>query len=465
MPHRPIPQTGLATLLTLSAGMFMAILDTNIVNLALPELQRGLHASLSQLTWVVDAYVLTFAGLMLSAGWLADRLGARRVFAWGLGLFVLTSLLCGLAANVEMLIAARLLQGMAAALFMPSSLGLLRHAFPQAAARARAVGIFGGLVATAAAAGPVLGGLILGPLGWRGAFLINVPVGLAALLAVARTVPAQPAAPARQADVPGQLSGMLTLLLACYALIEGPHLAGGWPLPALLAAAAASALLFWRLERRNPQAMVPPRLFQHPAFAAANWVGFVIGVAYFGSLLLLSLYLQQGLHLDALRAGLALLPLALCLTAGNIIAGRLLPRIGARRQIRDGLLLAAAGYLLLALASFHSLPWQLAAMLPLALGNALAIAPMTATVLESAPPQMGSTASAVLNAIRQTGALVGTAGAALITGRCANLQQALLWGMALAALASLSGALAASRIRQPQDHAAQNTLRRISASQ
>ncbi|WP_122983726.1 MFS transporter, partial [Chromobacterium subtsugae] len=158
MPHHSHPQAGLPALLTLSAGMFMAILDTNIVNLALPELQRGLHASLSQLTWVVDAYVLTFAGLMLSAGWLADRLGARKVFAWGLGLFVLTSLLCGLAANVELLIGARLLQGMAAALFMPSSLGLLRHAFPQPAERARAVGVFGGLVATAAAAGPVLGG-------------------------------------------------------------------------------------------------------------------------------------------------------------------------------------------------------------------------------------------------------------------------------------------------------------------
>ncbi|WP_065202129.1 MFS transporter [Chromobacterium subtsugae] len=449
MPHRSHPQAGLPALLTLSAGMFMAILDTNIVNLALPELQRGLHASLSQLTWVVDAYVLTFAGLMLSAGWLADRLGARKVFAWGLGLFVLTSLLCGLAANVELLIGARLLQGMAAALFMPSSLGLLRHAFPQPAERARAVGVFGGLVATAAAAGPVLGGLILGPLGWRGAFLVNVPVGLAALLATARAVPAQPPAPGRRPDVPGQLSGMLTLLLASCALIEGPRLAGGWQLPALLAASAASACLFCLLERGNPQAMVPPQLFRHPAFAAANWVGFAIGAAYFGSLLLLSLYLQQGLRMDALRAGLALLPLALCLTAGNIAAGRLLPRMGARRQIRDGLLLAAAGYLLLALASRLGLPWLLAAMLPLALGTALAIAPMTATVLESAPPQMGSTASAVLNAIRQAGALVGTAGAALVAGRCADLGQALLYGMALAALLSLSGALAAGRIPRP----------------
>ncbi|QND83049.1 putative MFS-type transporter [Chromobacterium vaccinii] len=441
---KPI-QTGLPTLLALSAGMFMAVLDTNIVNLALPALQRSLNASLSQLTWIVDAYALGFAGLMLSAGWLADRFGPRRMLAWGLALFVLASLLCGLAPGAQTLILFRLLQGMAAALFIPSSLGLLRHAFPHPAERARAVGLYGGLSASAAAAGPVLGGLLLGPLGWRGAFLINVPIGLAALLAIPFVVPFREASPSRGADLPGQAAGMLTLSLASYALIEGPRL----PAPVLLAlllAVAASGRLFWRLEQANPQAMVPPALFRHPAFAAANWVGFAIGVAYFGSLLLLSLYLQQGLGLDALHAGLAMLPLAACLIAGNIVAGRLLPRLGARRQMRGGLLLSAAGYLLLALADGHALAWSLLAMLPLALGTALAIAPMTATVLESAPPQLSGTASAVLNAIRQTGALVGTAGAALVVGHSADPRQALPLGLGLAALATLGAAWAASRI-------------------
>ncbi|UTH75357.1 MFS transporter [Chromobacterium sp. IIBBL 290-4] len=435
---------GLPTLLTLSAGMFMAVLDTNIVNLALPAMQRSLSASLSELTWIVDAYALSLAGLMLSAGWLADRLGARRVLAWSLGLFALTSLLCGLAPDARVLIIARLLQGLSAALFIPSSLGLLRHAFSDPARRARAVGLYGGLSATAAAAGPVLGGLLLGPLGWRGAFLVNVPIALAALLSIPFTVPGQPPAPKRGADLPGQLAGMLTLALICYALIEGPHLAHIWMLPALCAAALLSALAFWRLERANPQAMMPPALFGHPAFAAANWVGLVIGVAYFGSLLLLSLYLQQGLKLDALHAGLSMLPLAGCLVAGNLLAGRLLPKLGARRQIRDGLLLAAAGYLSLVWASQYALAWQLLAMLPLALGTALAIAPMTATVLETAPPHLSSTASAVLGAVRQTGALVGTAGAALVIARSADLRHALDIGLSIAALASLSGAWAAS---------------------
>ncbi|MEN2426580.1 MFS transporter [Chromobacterium vaccinii] len=441
MPDSKPARTGLPTLLALSAGMFMAVLDTNIVNLALPALQRSLNASLSQLTWIVDAYALSFAGLMLSAGWLADRFGPRRMLAWGLALFVLASLLCGLAPGAQTLILFRLLQGMAAALFIPSSLGLLRHAFPHPAERARAVGLYGGLSASAAAAGPVLGGLLLGPLGWRGAFLINVPIGLAALLAIPFVVPFREASPSRGADLPGQAAGMLTLSLASYALIEGPRL----PAPvlfALLLAVVAGARLFWRLESTNPQAMVPPALFRHPAFAAANWVGFAIGVAYFGSLLLLSLYLQQGLGLDALRAGLAMLPLAACLIA----AGRLLPRLGARRQMRGGLLLSAAGYLLLALTDGHALAWSLLAMLPLALGTALAIAPMTATVLESAPPQLSGTASAVLNAIRQTGALVGTAGAALVVGHSADPRQALPLGLGLAALATLGAAWAASRI-------------------
>ncbi|MFK7088927.1 MFS transporter [Chromobacterium violaceum] len=319
MPHAQSVRTGLPTLLALSAGMFMAVLDTNIVNLALPALQRSLDASLSQLTWIVDAYALGFAGLMLSAGWLADRFGPRRMLAWGLALFVLASLLCGLAPGARTLILFRLLQGMAAALFIPSSLGLLRHAFPHPAERARAVGLYGGLSASAAAAGPVLGGLLLAPLGWRGAFLINVPIGLAALLAIPFAVPHRQAMPARRADLPGQATGMLTLLLASYALIEGPRL--GTPvLFALLLAVAGCGRLFWRLENANPQAMVPPELFRNPVFAAANWVGFAIGVAYFGTLLLLSLYLQQGLGLDALHAGLAMLPLAGCLIIGNVAA-------------------------------------------------------------------------------------------------------------------------------------------------
>ncbi|WP_052262415.1 MFS transporter [Chromobacterium violaceum] len=453
MPHAQSVRTGLPTLLALSAGMFMAVLDTNIVNLALPALQRSLDASLSQLTWIVDAYALGFAGLMLSAGWLADRFGPRRMLAWGLALFVLASLLCGLASGARTLILFRLLQGMAAALFIPSSLGLLRHAFPHPAERARAVGLYGGLSASAAAAGPVLGGLLLAPLGWRGAFLINVPIGLAALLAIPFAVPHREAMPTRGADLPGQAAGMLTLLLASYALIEGPRL-GAPVLFALLLAVAGCGRLFWRLENANPQAMVPPELFRNPVFAAANWVGFAIGVAYFGTLLLLSLYLQQGLGLDALHAGLAMLPLAGCLIIGNVAAGRLLPRLGARRQIRGGLLLSAAGYLLLALADGRPLAWSLLAMLPLALGTALAIAPMTATVLESAPPHLSGTASAVLNAVRQTGALVGAAGAALAVGYGADLRHALAIGLSVAALASLSGALIAGWIPRAGQQAA-----------
>ncbi len=451
-PGPAVAPRGTATLWVLSAGMFMAILDTNIVNVAMPAMRAGLGASLSELAWIVDVYNLSFAGLMLSAGLLADRLGARRVFLGGLALFLLASALCGLAPTVAALVGARALQGAGAALFLPSSLALLRAAYPDAAARARAVGVFGGLVATAAAAGPVLGGIVLAPLGWRGAFLVNLPAGLLALLAGPRVLAALPARPGRGADRAGQLLGMAALGAASFALIEGP--ARGWLSPAVgLAALAAlvSALAFVQVERRGAAPMIPARLFADPALGGANWVGFVIGAAYFGCLFLLSLYLQQGLCMTPLHTGLSLLPLALCLTAGNVIAGRLLPRLGARRQIAAGLALAALGYLLCALATLHGgLAALLAAMLPLAAGTALAIAPMTATVLERAPSDLAGTASAVLNATRQVGALAGTAGAAAILaiaiGAGGDAGAAMRLGACAAALLSVAGIAGALRI-------------------
>jgi len=438
----------MSVLAVLSTGMFMAILDTNIVNVAMPAIRQGLGASLSGLAWIVDAYNLSFAGLMLSAGLLADLLGARRVFLCGLALFLLASALCGAAPTVAALVGARLLQGVGAALFMPSSLALLRAAYPEAGARARAVGVFGGLVATAAAAGPVLGGIVLGPLGWRGAFLINLPFGLLALLAGVRVLAPVPARRGQGADWAGQLLGMLALGALSFALIEGP--ARGWlSLPVCVAALSAllAALAFVRVERRGAAPMIPARLFADPALGGANWVGFVIGVAYFGSLFLLSLYLQQGLGLSPLRTGLGLLPLALCLTVGNVVAGQLLPRLGARRQIAAGLVLAAAGYLLCAAATVSgSMPLLLVAMLPLAGGTALAIAPMTATVLERAPADLAGTASAVLNATRQVGALVGAAGAAIAVAACADGAAAMRLGACAGALLSLAGLAGARRI-------------------
>ncbi|MDR3533296.1 MAG: DHA2 family efflux MFS transporter permease subunit [Rhodopila sp.] len=451
-PPRPRSTDALTTLMVLAAGMFMAILDTNIVNVAMPAIRDSFHASLSGLTWIVDVYSLGFAGLMLTAGFLSDRFGADCIFLIGLALFIAASTLCGLANSTASLILFRLLQGLGAALFMPSSLALLRHAYPDAAARGRAVGVFGGLVSVAAAAGPVVGGVILGPLGWRGAFLVNTPIGLAALLVGRRVLrPVEPQ-PARTFDWLGQVLGVIALVALSYALIEAPMM--GWfsgPILAALLGAAATGAGFILVENSNAAPMVPLRLFRDPSFSAANGVGFVIGLGYFGVLFILSLYLQHGLGLSPLMTGLSMLPLAALLMLGNAAAGRLVAYWGAKRQMVAGMLLGAVGFLLLAVAvSWQSFVGALAAMIPLAGGSALAIAPMTAAVLESAPPALAGTASAVLNTLRQLGALLGIACASLVIAATPDIGTAMVLGLALAALSYVFAALGAACIRSPQ---------------
>jgi DHA2 family methylenomycin A resistance protein-like MFS transporter len=401
-----------ATLVILTTGVFMAVLDTTVVNVALNAMRASLHSSIAELAWIVDAYTLRFAALILTGGLLSDRMGARTVFLAGLAVFVAASAGCGLAPSVVALVAARVLQGGGAALFVPSSLAILRATFEDPRERARAISLWGGIVSTAAAVGPALGGLLVDAYGWRSAFLINVPLGVAGMVGtwiiVRHTQPAR----ARPFDWAGQGTSTVMLAALCFAAIEWPvrGAQSPWVWGAALLTVVAAAL-FVVAERRARAPMVPLSWLVHRTLGAVNGVGFLINFGYFGALFVLSLYLQNVEHLSARQTGLVLLPLAVSLSAGNLLAGKLMARISMPNMMVGGLLISGVGLLATSAAlTAHAPMWlACAAMVVFGGGTALAVTPMTSSILAAAPGALAGTASGLLNAARQTGSLLGVA--------------------------------------------------------
>ena len=421
------------TLLASATGFLMISLDATIVNVALPTLGRDLHAGLARLQWVVDGYTLMFAGLLLTCGALGDRLGARRVYAGGLGLFVAASLACGLAVSPGMLVAARFVQGAGAAVMLPASLAMIRHAHPDPARRTRAIAIWAAAGGAAVAAGPVLGGLLIATLGWRSLFLVNLLIGTAGLAATVRAEATPPGA-GRRLDLPGQGLSVFALCALTFGLIEG-----SWP---ALAAAAVSAVVFIGWERRAPEPMLPVRLFKDPAFASANAVGFGLNFAYYGIVFLLSLFLQGEQGHSALATGLMFLPMTATVTAANLYGGRLTARRGPRLPMAGGQLLFAAGLFgLLAAGSDTTMIWL--AMVPIGIGGGVTVPAITSALLESVEPAYAGVASGALNGSRQVGGAVGVAlfGTLVKDGFGAGLRLSLV----VAACAAVLGATTAAR--------------------
>ncbi|HYZ81174.1 MAG TPA: MFS transporter, partial [Solirubrobacteraceae bacterium] len=306
-------------LLAVSLGYFMVILDATVVNVALPSLGRDLGGGVSDLQWVVDGYTLGFAVLLLSAGSLGDRLGGRRVFEAGLWLFTAASAACALAPSVPMLVAARLFQGLGAALLVPSSLALLRAAYPDARERARAVGIWGGVAGVAAASGPIIGGLAVSVVSWRAVFFVNVPIGLIGLWLAARHLPPRAEPTGGGLDPVGQLAGVLALGLLTFGLIDSAVL----PLVAFPFALAA----FVALERRIKRPMLPLGLFRSHTFSGSSYVGLAINLGFYGQLFVISLYFQQVRGYSALQTGLALLPMGVFVALSSVLSGKLTGRV------------------------------------------------------------------------------------------------------------------------------------------
>ena len=403
-------EVSLWPLITLAVGFVMAMLDVTVVNVGLSSIQQNLSTPLSMLVWIVDGYTLTFAAMLLVGGALADRFGAKNIYLLGLAIFVAASLLCGAAPSGPMLVAARLLQGLGAAFFMPSSLSLLTHIYEDAKVRARMLGIWSAAVGGAAAVGPLLGGVLIHSFGWRSVFLINVPVGLFGLVMAHKMIPKMQKH-ARDLTILSHLMGITMLGALSYVLIQGP--ANGWTSrPILIAAAVAVAALalLVRHELRGKAPLLPTELFATPQFAAANAIGFLINFGVYGLFFYISFFLQQGRGADALHTGIQLLPMMVVIFAGNLLSGRITGHFGPRFPLLVGL---GSGALFAGLLTglTPQTPYWLFALLiaSVNLGISIAIPAMTAAAMQVAGRAHANSGAAALNANRQIGALVGVA--------------------------------------------------------
>ncbi len=400
-------------------SMFLVGLDTTIVNVGLPAIGHGLDADTRGLEWIVDAYTLVLAGLLISSGALADRFGRRRVFQYGLALFGAASLLCALAPSAGFLVAARAVQGAGASMLSPVALAIVVNAMPDPKERARAIGVWAAVFGLSMAAGPVTGGALLAALDWRALFWINGPVVLAALLLSAVFVPESRAPRPRRLDLPGQLLLTVVLVIVVGVLIEGPRL--GWTSPAALAGYAAAALAtagFVRVESRRAEPLIDPRLFARPAFSGAVVGAVAVFVALSVTLLLNTLYLQYTRGWSPLAAGTATLPLALGAIVCAPWSGRMVARTGPRPPLLlAGGFLTAGGLCLVGIAPDTDVALLLVAYLLIGVGFGFANAPITTTAVNGLPPERAGVAGAITSTARQVGSAVGIALAgALVAG-------------------------------------------------
>jgi DHA2 family methylenomycin A resistance protein-like MFS transporter len=399
------------TLAAMSLGYGVVQLDVTIVNTALNSIGTSLGGGVSELQWVVSAYTIAFAAFILTAGALGDRIGAKRVFMAGFAIFTAASVACALAPDAAILIAARCVQGLAAAILVPNSLALLSHAYVDERARGRAVGVWAAGASLALTAGPLIGGGLITLIGWRSIFFVNLPIGLAGLWLTWRFAGETTRSAQREIDLPGQIAAIAALGTLAGAIIEGGSL--GWKNPFVIAGFVASALfatLFVRREARAPQPMLPLSLFRNRVFASASLVGLLVNVAIYGLIFVLSLYFQQVNGLSAFATGLAFVPMLGAVLPVNLIAPRVTERIGAPATIALGAALSAVGCLaILGIepdTSYWAICLQLIAM---STGLGLLVPPLTSTLLGSVEKSRSGIAAGVLNATRQTGSVLGVA--------------------------------------------------------
>ena len=398
------------TLAAMSLGYGVVQLDVTIVNTALNSIGSSLGGGVSELQWVVSTYTIAFAALILTTGALGDRLGAKRIFMAGFGLFTLASLACALAPTSGILIASRAVQGVAAAILVPNSLALLNHAYPEQTERGRAVGTWAAGASIALTAGPFLGGVLIALVGWRSIFLVNLPIGLGGLWLTWRYA-TDTTRTTRDLDLPGQVAAIAALGLLAAAIIEGGRV--GWSNPFVLGGFAAfivAAALFLVQERRTAHPMLPLSLFSHRMFALTSLVGLLVNIAFYGLIFLFSLYFQQINHWTPFETGLAFVPMMGAVLPVNLIAARVAERLGAPATIAIGALIAAAGCLALLGIEQGTSYWVFfVPLLAMGGGLGLLVPPMTAALLGSVEKSRSGVAAGVLNSTRQTGSVLGVA--------------------------------------------------------
>jgi DHA2 family methylenomycin A resistance protein-like MFS transporter len=440
------------TLFVASLACFMVILDTTVVNVAIHGIRESFAASLSGLQWVIDGYALSFACALLSAGAVADRMGPRLAVAIGMSIFLVTSLLCGLAPSLAMLIAARVAQGFGAALLIPSSLALISRTFTIPRERTKALSIWGGIGGgVAMTAGPVVGGLLTGYLGWRSVFLINVPVGILSL-ALLRFVPADVNSSAKRGlDLLGQATAMVALAAVTYLFIEGPS--QGWQSASAVVSgtiALVSGAAFFVIEKKGSDPMLPLDFFKSREFSLTTAIGFALNFAFYGQLFFLNVFLQEQTGLTPQATGLRFLPQAITGVMFAFLVGQNPHRISSAKAVAFGTASGAIGLVALQAIGLKGNPW-IDTLCMGAIGVCIGTpASLVAIMLGRVPTERAGLAGGALNASRQVGGLLGVAILGAIVGHksSASIHIALGASAAILSFASL-GAGILSRSAQP----------------
>jgi EmrB/QacA subfamily drug resistance transporter len=450
------------TLGAVSFGLFMIMLDNTVVNVALPSIQRDLGVGLSELEWVVSGYALTFAALMLIGGKLADAYGRRLLFVVGIAIFTLASLACGMSTSGDMLIGARVAQGVGAALMNPATLSIIAATFPPRQ-RGTAIGIWVGVSALALAIGPLVGGVLTEYASWNWIFFVNVPVGILGVAASYLLIDESRDPTHERLDVPGLATSALGLFALTYGLIEANTY--GWGSGRIVGAfvvAAVALVAFVVLERRQRAPMLDLTLFRNRTYVGANLVVLLVALAMFGVFFFVSLYMQNVLRYSAVEAGAAFLPMTLLIIVVAPIAGRLSDRLGSRALITVGMLLLASQLLLFSQLGPDASFWALLPGLLLGgIGMPLTMTPGAAAATRAVPVEKAGVGSAVLNASRQVGGSIGIAllGAIMaahlatpptIASFMDGFQQSLL----VAAGIAIAGAVVAAILIRPHDRRA-----------
>jgi EmrB/QacA subfamily drug resistance transporter len=413
-PARPARNPWLV-LIFLSLGFFMILLDTTIVNIAIPSIISALHSSLDQILWVLNAYLLVYAVLLITCGRLGDIVGQRRLFILGLVIFTTASALCGLAQDGNQLIAARVLQGVGGAILTPQTLSIITMIFPPER-RGAAFGIWGAVAGVAAVTGPTLGGFLVTYVDWRWIFYVNVPVGIIALLGAVFIVPDLRPGRRHQLDIPGVLLASAGLFGVVFGLVEGQRYDWGtfWgpiTIPEIIVAGVIVFLGFIFFERFQAEPLLPLSLFSNLNFSIAIWVSAVVAFGMLGFFIPVTIFLQSVLGFSALKAGLTFLPMSLVSMVVAPFAGRLSDRYGGKYILLIGLSCFAAGMglvvYLISLTATQATFWGPAALAGVGMG--MTFAPLTTVAMRDIRPQMAGAASGVLNTVRQLGGAIGSA--------------------------------------------------------
>lgn len=408
-PSRPVNRRLVLAICCLSVGV--TGIDLTIVNVALPSISRDLHASVSNLQWTVDAYSLVMACLLVVSGSMADRFGRKRIFQLGLSLFCLGSLLCSLAPSVGALIAFRGLQAVGGSMLNPVALSIIASVFTDRRERARAIGVWGAAIGITIAAGPILGGVLVGGIGWRSVFWINVPIVIATILLTQRFVPESKAARARTFDPLGQALIIVLFASIVAATIEGPR--HGWAdawIVGLLVLAVLALVGILTIEPRRSEPLIDLRFFRSPPFSGANTISVVMSASLGGFMFLNTLYLQDLRHLSPLHAGLMIVPSAAGQAVAANLAGRLVASRGTRIPLTvGGALMAIGGFLLVPLTVQTASVYLLATYAIFGLGTGMISPSVSNIAVSGLPPDQAGVAGALAASARQFGSSVGVA--------------------------------------------------------